>query len=100
LDEIQAAFLDVKLKHLDAENQRRREIAQYYCENIKHTEIIIPWGKEYFNISPLSFNLSHTWHIFIIRTLHRDRLQQYLTEKDIQTLIHYPIPPHKQLAYK
>jgi dTDP-4-amino-4,6-dideoxygalactose transaminase len=99
LDEIQAAFLDVKLKYLDTENQRRREIAQYYCENIKNKEIILPNSH---NTSLFTFNtsLSHVWHLFIIRTTNRNQLQTYLMENDIQTLIHYPIPPHKQFAYK
>jgi dTDP-4-amino-4,6-dideoxygalactose transaminase len=96
LDEIQAAFLDVKLKYLDTENHRRREIAQYYCENINHPQIILPTPDS----ELILHNLSHVWHLFIIRASQRDRLQTYLTEKGIQTLIHYPIPPHKQQAYK
>lgn len=92
LDEIQAAFLDVKLKHIDAENQRRRKIAQYYCDNIKNPAIILPNNN--------NFPLSHVWHLFIIRTTNREKLQTYLTENGIQTLIHYPIPLHKQMAYK
>ena len=95
LDEMQAAFLNIKLKHLDAENQRRREIAQYYCDKIKHYNITLP------SLSPsVSQSLSHVWHLFVIRHPRRDKLQKYLTENNIQTLIHYPIPPHKQLAYK
>ena len=97
LDEIQAAFLDIKLKYIDAENQRRREIAQYYCENIDNRKIVLPHI-----INPKSEirNLkSHVWHLFVIRHPERNRLQQYLFEKDIQTLIHYPIPPNKQAAY-
>lgn len=94
LDEIQAAFLDVKLKHLDDENHRRRKIAQYYIENIKHTDIVLPLANSYQPIAN-----SHIFHLFVIRTPHRERLQQYLTENGIQTLIHYPIPPHKQKAY-
>ncbi|MGE4287763.1 MAG: DegT/DnrJ/EryC1/StrS family aminotransferase [Salinivirgaceae bacterium] len=98
MDEIQAAFLSVKLKYLDAENQRRREIAQYYCEHIKNANIILPSIKN----SKLSIinNKSHVWHLFVIRTPERERLQAYLTENGIQTLIHYPIPPHQQEAYK
>ena len=99
LDEIQAAFLDVKLKYIDAENQRRREIAQYYCENIKNPVIVLP-VKYNFQISTFQFPLSHVWHLFIIRCPQRDKLQKYLAENGIQTLIHYPIPPHKQKAYK
>ena len=91
LDEIQAAVLDVKLKYLDAENERRREIAKYYSDNINHTDIILP--------KLPADEKNHVWHVFIIRTSDRDRLQQYLTDNGIQTLIHYPIPMHKQEAY-
>jgi dTDP-4-amino-4,6-dideoxygalactose transaminase len=99
LDEMQAAFLDVKLKYLDAENKRRRQIAQYYCENIKNTEIILPSTNDY-SLFTIPFSLTHVWHIFIVRTSNRDKLQTYLTGNEIQTLIHYPIPPHRQKAYK
>jgi len=95
LDEIQAAILKVKLKRLDADNQRRREIAQYYIENIKHHKIVLPLA----NSQQLISN-SHVFHLFVIRIQNRDLLQQYLNKNDIQTLIHYPIPPHQQLAYK
>jgi dTDP-4-amino-4,6-dideoxygalactose transaminase len=98
LDEIQAAFLDVKLKYIDAENQQRCEIARYYCENIKHPEIILP-GTANSSLFSVHNSPSHVWHIFTIRTADRDKLRTYLTENDIHTLIHYPIPPHKQLAY-
>lgn len=102
LDEIQAAFLDVKLKYLDAENQRRREIAQYYCENINHPDIILPLSPS--EIQNPKFKIrnieSHVWHLFVIRSTERDILQSYLAENGIQTLIHYPIPPHKQNAFK
>jgi dTDP-4-amino-4,6-dideoxygalactose transaminase len=99
LDEMQAAFLDVKLKYLDAENHRRREIAKLYCNNIKQSEIILPIHN---SDSQLHINnpLSHVWHLFVIRHPERSKLQQYLTANNIQTLIHYPIPPHKQKAYK
>jgi dTDP-4-amino-4,6-dideoxygalactose transaminase len=97
LDEIQAAILRVKLPRLDADNQRRREIAQYYIGNITNPEIILPFPK---NSQPVSSNLEHVWHIFLIRTKNRDKLQQNLNANNIQTLIHYPIPPHKQNAYK
>lgn len=104
LDEIQAAFLDVKLKYLDIENQRRREIAKYYCDNIKNDKIILPihnWLSPIFDSKFVIHNLrSHVWHIFIIRTANREKLQNYLTTNGIQTLIHYPTPPHHQLAYK
>lgn len=91
LDEIQAAILDVKLPHLDSDNQRRREIAKYYRENIKNNKIILP---EVYNEN------AHVWHIFPIRCEKRDELQKYLEENGIQTNIHYPTPPHKQGAYK
>lgn len=97
LDEIQAAFLDVKLKFLDVENQHRRVIAQHYCENIFNTQIILPIIES--RISELKSTKSHVWHLFVIRTLNRDRLQEYLTRNGIQTLVHYPIPPHKQNAF-
>jgi dTDP-4-amino-4,6-dideoxygalactose transaminase len=100
LDEIQAAFLSVKLKYLDAENQRRRQIAQYYCENIKHPDIVLPVSREFFGLPTSDFGLSHVWHLFIIRHPKRDKLQKYLSDNGIQTLIHYPIPPHKQKAYR
>jgi dTDP-4-amino-4,6-dideoxygalactose transaminase len=94
LDEIQAAILRTKLKRLDSDNQRRREIAQYYIENIVHHNIILP-AKGQRQIAN-----NHIFHLFVIRNYNRDQLQQYLTKEGIQTLIHYPIPPHKQLAYK
>lgn len=97
LDEIQAAVLRVKLPRLDADNQKRREIAQYYLENIKHPEIILPLTDYRL---PVTGYLQHTWHLFVIRHPRRDELQKYLSDNGIQTLIHYPIPPHKQKAYK
>jgi dTDP-4-amino-4,6-dideoxygalactose transaminase len=91
LDEIQAAVLDVKLKYLDAENDKRREVVHYYLENIANPEIILPFLPEK--------ETEHVWHLFVIRTRERDRLQQYLKDNGIQTLIHYPVPPYKQDAY-
>jgi dTDP-4-amino-4,6-dideoxygalactose transaminase len=91
LDEIQAAILKVKLRYLDEDNQKRKDIAQYYLENINNNELILP------NLAPKD---SHVWHIFAVRTKNRDKLQQYLKDNEIQTLIHYPIPPHQQEAYK
>ena len=90
LDEIQAAILDVKLPHLDNDNEKRREIAKFYLANIKNPKIILPKTYD---------EKAHVWHIFAIRTNKRDELQQYLKDNEIQTLIHYPIPPHKQPAY-
>jgi len=99
LDELQAAFLDVKLKYIDSENQKRREIAQYYCENIKHPDIILP-DSDNFSLFTFHFSLIHVWHLFVIRCSNREKLQEYLTQNTVQTLIHYPVPPHKQKAYK
>lgn len=98
LDEIQAAILRTKLPRLDADNQRRREIAQYYLDNIKNPAIILP--VQNLELESWNLKLEKVWHLFVIRTPQRDQLQQYLTQNDIQTLIHYPIPPHKQAAYK
>lgn len=99
LDEIQAAILRIKLTRLDADNLRRNKIAQLYCENIDNQNVVLP--VQSYNLKHDGFNLklSHVWHLFVIRSPFRDQLQQFLAEKDIQTLIHYPIPPHKQLAY-
>lgn len=104
LDEIQAAVLRVKLKRLDEDNQKRREIATYYLENIKHIEITLPVlfshnSQLTTHHSPLTTQ-NHVWHLFVIRHPERDKLQQCLADNDIQTLIHYPVPPHKQNAYK
>jgi len=102
MDEIQAAFLSVKLKHIDTENNLRNKVANYYCENIKNTKIVLPENsiKERITNNSEPITLAHVWHLFVIRTIERDNLQNYLTENGIQTLIHYPIPPHKQIAYK
>ncbi len=91
LDELQAAVLDVKLKYLDADNSRRVDIAKYYRDNIKNESIILP--KSY-------SEKSHVYHVFAVRTANRDKLVEFLKGKEIQTLIHYPIPPHKQDAYR
>ena len=91
LDEIQAGILDIKLKYLDEDNEKRRKIAKFYRENIKNKNIILPETYD---------EKSHVWHIFGIRTERRSELQEYLSKNGIQTLIHYPIPPHKQPAYR
>lgn len=91
LDEIQAAVLDVKLKHLDEDNAIRKEIARYYMEHITHPDIITPIVKDWD---------AHVFHIFTIRCKERDALQRYLADNGVQTNIHYPIPPHKQECYK
>lgn len=97
LDEIQAAILCVKLPKLDAHNQRRREIARFYCESINHPDIILP-KTDNCQLSIVN-NCSHVWHLFVTRTHLRDKLQHYLAISGVQTLIHYPTPPHKQKAY-
>lgn len=97
LDEIQAAILRVKLPRLEYDNQRRREIAQYYCENIKNNEIILPITSSQ---APVKEYFSHVWHLFVVRHPRREDILKLLAANDIQTSIHYPIPPNKQKAYK
>lgn len=91
LDEMQAAILRIKLPHLDDENEQRRLIAEYYCGNIKNDSVTLPVIKN---------RDSHVWHVFAIRCKQRDDFQQYLLAHNIGSLVHYPIPPHKQQAYK
>ncbi|HDS1681670.1 TPA: DegT/DnrJ/EryC1/StrS family aminotransferase [Pseudomonas putida] len=91
LDEIQAAMLDVKLKHLDDEVARRRNIAKCYAKGIENSKIALPAHGE---------DGEHVWHLYVVRTAVRDALQAHLASKGVQTLVHYPIPPHKQQAYK
>lgn len=91
LDELQAAFLDVKLRHLDDDNCHRQQIACHYYENIKNPLITLPRRLN---------DTQNVYHIFPVLCPMRDQLQQYLTKQGIQTLIHYPIPPHKQACYK
>jgi dTDP-4-amino-4,6-dideoxygalactose transaminase len=90
LDEIQAAMLRVKLNYLPSETLRRQEIAQRYLSGINNDLIILPELKE---------SLSHVWHLFVVRCDKRDLLQKHLINSGVQTLIHYPIPPHQQKAY-
>jgi len=89
LDELQAAFLNVKLPNLDFENDRRKAIAKRYLSEIKNNKIVLP-----------SWDLSdnHVFHLFVIRTENRLELQDYLLKNTIETMIHYPIPPHQQKA--
>jgi dTDP-4-amino-4,6-dideoxygalactose transaminase len=98
LDEIQAAILRVKLARLDEDNQKRREIAADYLNRINHPGLILP--KDPNESAAVVQDTIHIWHVFVIRCKERDRLQSYLTENGVQTLIHYPIPPHKQRAYR
>lgn len=97
LDEIQAAVLRIKLPRLDQDNQRRRQIAMFYHRNISTPGIILPVEADYDTITE---DLSHVYHLFVIRHPERDRLQKFLADNGIQTLIHYPVPPHRQKAYK
>jgi len=90
LDEIQAAVLLVKLKYLDRENELRREIAKQYLAEIKNEKLILPQVKN---------ELAHVWHLFVVRAKERDKFFKYLADRGIESLIHYPLPPHKQKAY-
>ena len=90
LDEIQAAVLDVKLKYLDEDNAHRQKIAKMYYEGIGNKQIILPERLD---------DAQNVYHIFPIICEKRDELQAYLKENGVETLIHYPIPPHKQECY-
>lgn len=91
LDEIQAAFLNVKLPDLDSDNVKRRKIANRYLSEIKNDKIVLPF---------YDGSANHVFHLFVIRTENREELQHYLAKNDVETLIHYPIPPHQQKALK
>ena len=91
LDEIHAAVLDVKLRHLDDDNRHRQEIARYYYDHIQNPLIQLPIRID---------DNNNVYHIFPILCEHRDKLQSHLSENGVQTLIHYPIPPHKQECYQ
>lgn len=95
LDEIQAAMLSVKLKYLDEQTIHRRKIADLYTKNIQHPAITLPVVSQF---NPLE-NSSHVWHVYTVLCQDRDALQKHLLANNIQTLIHYPIPPHQQQAY-
>lgn len=90
LDEIQAALLRVKLKHLDDDTTYRRMIARHYLSNITNPAIRLPY---------MANDSGHVWHLFVVQCNKRDKLQVHLDNCGIQTLIHYPIAPHKQKAY-
>ncbi len=91
LDEIQAAFLSVKLAALDEVVARRNAIATYYLEKINNDKLVLPVVGE---------GNEHVWHLFVVRTKEREALQRFLSDRGIGTMIHYPIPPHKQEAYR
>ena len=97
LDELQAAFLRIKLPYLESDNKVRRNIAAYYSEQLDPDKFILP--KLIDNSQSIINNLSHSWHLYVIRHSERDRLQKYLLDNGVETIIHYPIPPHKQKAY-
>lgn len=90
MDPIQAAMLSVKLKRLDSDTEQRRRIADLYIKNMHNPLVTTPFVTE---------AAAHVWHLFVIKTQHRKELQAWLAENNIQTLIHYPVPPHKQQAY-
>lgn len=91
LDEIHAAVLSIKLKYIEQDNEHRKQVARYYIDNIKNPDISLPIVDDW---------SSNVFHIFPIRTSKRDNLQSYLDRNGVQAMIHYPIPPHKQLCYK
>lgn len=103
MDEIQAAVLRVKLNHLDTDNQARRQVAKLYRQHINNVHVILPSLAPDPAISKIKTQnnneITHVWHLFVIRSNKRDELQDYLLKNEIQTLIHYPFPPHKQGAY-
>jgi dTDP-4-amino-4,6-dideoxygalactose transaminase len=90
MDEMQAAFLSTKLEDLQSDTEKKRECAMFYLKNIDNSKIILPY------ISDWS---KPAWHLFVIRTDYREQLKEYLENLGIKTLIHYPIPPHKQKAF-
>ena len=90
LDELQAAFLSIKLKYLLKETNERRKTAEKYLASINNQHIILP---------TLTSSQAHVWHLFTVRVKNREHFQKYLNKHNIQTVIHYPIPPHKQLAF-
>ena len=91
LDELQAAVLRIKLGYLDAENERRREIARAYGHSLAETDLVLPTERE---------GARHVYHLYVIRTSLREQLQAHLAERGIMTLIHYPVPVHQQPAYE
>jgi dTDP-4-amino-4,6-dideoxygalactose transaminase len=91
LDEMQAAILRVKLRHLEEFNKERKEIAKIYLDELQYNNLILPYVPEW---------AKPVWHQFVIRSKKRDELQEYLKSKGMGTLIHYPLPIHLQEAYK
>lgn len=91
LDELQAALLRARLPELDAENARRREVAAMYRARMRHQAVSLPDAP--------AEAAEHVWHLFVVRSKRRDALQAHLTARGVQTMVHYPIPPHRQGAY-
>lgn len=91
IDELQSSFLIAKLKNLDRDNEIRRKNAEYLSNNINNPEIILP--------KCINNKDSHVWHLYVVRIDAREDFAEYLESKNIQTIVHYPIPPHKQAAY-
>lgn len=92
LDELQAAVLGVKLLRLDEDNDKRRRVARLYLELLSDADVLLP--------SEPNDRQAHVWHLFVIRTSRRDQLRAALRQAGIETLVHYPVPPHQQLAYR
>ncbi|MEK4529089.1 DegT/DnrJ/EryC1/StrS family aminotransferase [Paenibacillus sp. FSL H8-0104] len=92
LDELQAPILSEKLKWLEQDNERRREIAAYYSDHIINSEVILPTVQH--------ATESHVWHLFVVRVKERNHFMEHMNRNGVQAMIHYPIPPHKQEAYK
>lgn len=90
MDEIQAALLSEKLKHLESDTNSRRECAEFYLNNITNKKITLPY---------ISDSCNPAWHLFVIRVKDREELKRYMEDKGVKVLIHYPIPPHKQKAF-
>ena len=91
LDELQAAILSVKLGYLNSETEQRKHVAQQYLSEINNPQVYLPCR---------SLDGQHAWHLFVVRCEDRTRLQEHLIKNDVQTMIHYPVPPHRQPAYK
>jgi len=91
IDEVQALILNLKLANIKRDNAKRKNIANFYIKNIKNPKLKLPMVAE---------NTSHVWHLFTIRTKNRKSLVNHLNKNNISSMVHYPIPPHKQKAYK
>jgi dTDP-4-amino-4,6-dideoxygalactose transaminase len=90
LDEVQAAILSVKLEHLDDWNRRRSVLAECYREGLRASSLTLP---------EVAVGVEPVWHVFVVRSEHRDELRAHLSERDVETVIHYPVPPYRQQAY-